>query len=195
MKFSLESALSDIGIDSGTLDLIKGSRLVAGSYITTETKGLAELDAALAKLPEHIARKTLKKAVAEGCELIRLRAVSLAPYDDYGKEAKKRRGSKASSQRTQHLKDGILKYVKTQDFGQNGCRIRGLIGLEKNPKNLSVYYGRFIEYGFGHYPDGTPIPAHPFMRPAFDEMKYAAVEIVKARLATGIQEAAKELNK
>jgi HK97 gp10 family phage protein len=180
--FSITNLISQMGINSDLQAKLSGSHAIAGKMITVKTTGLAELDHALAELPGRVARTTLKDAIADASELFRARSAELAPYDDYHKHGI----------RTRHLKDGILKQVKVVLHGQS-ARVTGKVGLEKSPKDQSVFYGRFIEFGFGHFPDGRAIDARPFMRPAFEEMKMKAIDVVKSQLASGIEAAAREL--
>jgi HK97 gp10 family phage protein len=179
---SLTGILSAWGVDPGTMKLLNGSYSIAGSTISVDVQGLAELEIALGELPDKIAKGTLVKAITAAGELFRARASELAPYDDYTPNVRNK----------MHLKEGILKKIKTTYRGVQGATVQCLIGLDK-AKGESVFYGRFIEMGWLHI-GGKHIPAHPFMRPAFEEKKTEALALVVSELLIGVEAAARELH-
>jgi HK97 gp10 family phage protein len=181
---TLSSALSEMGIDSGTQRLLAGSHSVAGSYITTRVQGLAELEAALDALPERLAKKTLVAAVRDASTLFQERAQQLAPYDAgviIGHPA----------WRTMHLRDGIKVAVSTRYLGAAGAEVQGAIGLDKK----HVFFGRFLEFGWITARGKQQVSARPFMRPAWESMKQAALDLFSSRLGAGIAAAAQELHR
>jgi HK97 gp10 family phage protein len=179
---SLGSLLTDMGIDGGTQKLLSGSRQIAGSYVTTEVQGLAELERALDALPEKVAKKTLIDAVRDAAELFRVRAASGAPYDpDVAIGHPK--------WRTLHLREGILKKIMVTNLGAAGSRVRGEVALDKK----HAFFGRYIEFGWITARGGKQIAPHPFMRPAFEAMKDPALALFEVRLRAGIEAAAREL--
>jgi HK97 gp10 family phage protein len=173
----LMSLLSQAGASPESLRLLTGSHMVAGQTITVQVQGLAELEVALDALPDKVAKGVLTKAVDAGGELMRIRAVELAPVDEYGRFTRTKT----------HLKDGIKKQMITHYDGVRGALVECRIGLTKE-----VFYGRFLEFGWSHYPDGGKIPARPFMRPAFEESKTEVLELVKTMVALGVEAAARE---
>lgn len=193
---SLESLFSEFGIDGATQKLLSGSRTIAGSYVTTNVQGLAELERALDALPEKVAKKTLIDAVRYATELFRARAAVFAPYDPAAKLGHPK-------WRSMHLRDGILKKIMVTNLGAAGARVRGEVALDKD----HVFFGRLVE--FGHISAGpvrrsihggkevgqgeTQIPAQPFMRPAFEAIKDVALASFEVRLREGIEAAAREL--
>ena len=179
---SLSSALSEMGIDGGTQKLLGGSRTIAGSYVTTEVQGLAELERALDALPEKVAKKTLINAVRDAAELFRARAAIGAPYDPSVIMGHPK-------WRTMHLRDGILKKITVTNLGAAGARVRGEVALDKQ----HAFYGRFLEFGWITARGGKQVAPHPFMRPAFEAMKDVALAWFQVRLREGIEAAAREL--
>jgi HK97 gp10 family phage protein len=193
---SFSSVLADMGIDGGTQKLLAGSHTWANSYVTTEVKGLSELDAALGALAEKVAKKSLLDAMRGAAALFQASAKGLAPYDPdvaFGHP----------KWRTMHLRDGILKKIKMVSLGAAGARIYAVVGLDKD----HVFFGRIVE--FGHItaggirrakhgskyvgPGETQVAPHPFMRPAFETMKGPALSLFEFRLREGIEAAAREL--
>jgi len=179
---TLTQMLSSLGLDSNVQRLVSGSHL-EGVTVSAELSGLAELDRALDELPDRVARRTLFRAVNDGAEIIRRRCIELAPY-----------GAKtADSTSPLHLKDAIIKQMRVRGQGVKGASVQCRIGLDTK-KGESVFYGRFIEFGWTHT-GGKAIPAHPFMRPAFDETKGRALQEIILALAIGVESAARSLAK
>lgn len=171
---SIADIVSSVGIPSKLQGLLSGSHLEARNTVTTTVKGFAELEAALNKLPDEIAKKVLVAAVTEGTETFRQRAMELAPYDTEKKEG-------------MHLIDGIRKEIRTGSHGVKGGWVHGKVGLHPD-----VFYGRFIEFGWDT-PAGTKVQAQPFMRPAFDGQRDRVVVVISQRLEAGIAAACREL--
>jgi HK97 gp10 family phage protein len=180
---TFSSMLSDMGIDSGTQQLLSGSHAVTGSYVKTQVKGLAELEHALDALPETLARKVLVGAVTDASELFRATAESLAPENldvRFGHP----------EWRTLHLNEGIKKAITVQYLGAAGARIRGEIALDKK----HAFFGRFVEFGHLTRSKSQTAPI-PFFRPAWESMKEAALGLFQSRLAAGVASAAAELRR
>ena len=143
---------------------------------TFSITGLADLEKRLQDFPDKLARNVLRKAMASGAAVIRDEARRLAPKDTGEmardimiKRAKQTKGSNG---------------FEYQVFVRTGKKSR-LAGKKRNVSRDSFYW-RFQEFGT------SKMPAHPFMRPAFDAKKEAAVEAIRDRLAAEIEnEAAK----
>lgn len=118
----------------------------------------------------------MRGAMAAGAVIIRNEARQLAPKDTGElikdiliKRAKQTRGT-----------NGLEYHV----FVRTGKKSR-LAGKKRNVSRDSFYW-RFQEFGT------SKMPAHPFMRPAFDKKKEEAAEAIRAYLAARIEkEAAK----
>ena len=142
-------------------------------------KGLKELRAALLELPKGIARNVLRGAVGAGAAVVRVEAKARAPLYT---------GTVAAG----HPPPGTLKkaiYQKQIREKSNDQQQTFFVGVRqgrhaRNSKKglLDAFYGRFIEFGTSKY------VAHPFMRPAFDTKKEAAVQAIKDYLAKRIPE-------
>ena len=180
----VSSFIEKMGIDRSLQRQLSGSHNIAGSWVTSEVQGLAELERNLNELPEKIARGVLRKAVTDASELFRARAAGGAPYDP------RPRSGKGRAWKTMHLRDAILKQITTRFQGVKGATIRGKVGLDKK----HAFYGRFIEFGWTHV-GGKQIPARPFMRTAWEAMKGVALALFETRLRTGIEAAARELHR
>lgn len=174
---SLADIVSAIGIPTELQRQMTGSHYEGGVTATTRVQGLTELEAALEQLPEKVARGALVKAMTDATEAFRQRAVELAPYDPNKKDG-------------MHLVDGIRKQMRVGSNSVKGAWVHGKVGLHPD-----VFYGRFIEFGWTSAQSGRSVPAHPFMRPAFDEERYRALAIVSQQLAAGIETAARELHR
>ena len=131
--------------------------------------GLSDLAAALRELPLRIGRNVLRRAVSSAAAVIRDEARQRAPV--LTGEMKRDIQIKRERVRT----DVIALYSV---FVRAGKKSR-LAGKGRNVDKDS-YYWRFVEFGT------SKMAAHPFMRPAFETKKMAAVEAIKASLTEGI---------
>lgn len=157
---------------------------------TVEIKGLAELDKALQELPKRIAKNALRAAVWAGAAVVRDRAKDMAPvYHGKVSEGHPPPGTlrRAIAQRRSQsdstaTRETVLVYVRQAVNGSVGQK-----GV-KAYSRTDGYYWRWVEFGT------STQAAHPFMRPAFEASKEAAVEAMAAKLAARIQDEAVALN-
>jgi HK97 gp10 family phage protein len=141
--------------------------------------GLKELQAALTALPERIAKNVLRGAVNAGATVVREEAKARAPVSS-GPVSKG------------HPPPGTLKralYQKQIPEKSSAVLQTYFVGVrqgksaKKTKKGvIDAYYARFIEFGT------SKMAAHPFMRPAFEAKKDAAVQAIKAYLEKRIPE-------
>lgn len=157
-------------------------------------QGLAQLSALLKALPEKLAQKHLRAAVAAGAKLIRNDARSRSPVSS-GPKAK---GAPASGT----LKKSIImksipekSHLERQTFyvlAKRGKKLQKVTRRRKGKSttvNLDAYYWRFVEFGTKY------MAAQPFMRPAFEMQKKAAVDAIAARLKSGLEQTVSELKR
>jgi len=149
-----------------------------GDIVTIKLDGIPELELALKNIRGPELRKATVKAVRNGAEVIRAQAAANAPYDtgvnNLFPESHKKAGEAA------HLKDNITVTVSTDALEGT---VRARIGL-----HWRVWYGRLVEFGHtlavrSHksgkrwvYKVIGRVAAKPFMRPAFDTKKEAAIQ-------------------
>ncbi len=139
-------------------------------------QGLRELQVALKALPQGIARNVLRGSVNAGATVIRKEAQSRAPVS----EGPKRAGQSPAGT----LKRSV--YQKQVRELSSLVKQTFIVGVRKGKKyrnqgkkgNLSqdAWYARFVEFGT------SKMAARPFMRPAFEAKKGAAVAAIKAYL-------------
>lgn len=166
--------------------------------------GFKELAAALRELPENISKNILRSAVAAGAAEIRMEAKSNALRI-------KRSGTLARAIYQKQIQE--LSDQEKQTFfvgARHGKRYqhRGKKGL-----SADAYYAPFVEFGhFTRQPGSAKrlrktnrgevanpllafqvrtgqvkwVPPNPFLRPAFDTKKEAAVEAIAKKLADRI---------
>ena len=171
-----------------------------------EIKGLDELLKALGSLPERFEKSIMKGAIRAGSNVIAAEAKALVPVAPPNEENARlyggRRGLLKASIRVMspdYLPNG---YVK------GGVRAGGDVKGTKRKAAGDAYYAHFVEYGtaphkimaakgkrlaIGGAPVGTSVmhpgaKAKPFMRPALDAKREAAMravaEYIRNRLAT-----------
>jgi len=178
----MSDLLAAIGIDPALERQLTGSQWTGRASVTTQVQGLAELEAALDALPKKLAGGALRQAVEEATELVRQRAIEVAPYDasDRHRPAWKKR----------HLQDSILKTIEMSSTSVAGSWIRGKIGLLHD-----AFYGRILEFGWTPAGGREKIEGRPWMQGAFDDEKYRAIVVFETRLSSGLEAAARELHR
>lgn len=172
--------------------------------IALEIPGLDDMLRELRELPTAIRVKVLRNVVASGAAVIRREAVRLAPASTDAGPVKPQAG---------HPPPGTLKRAIYQTRMTQLCtptdevwKVDVRHGKQarsskrgKSTANLDAYYAMWVEFGhFTRVPHSMTktakaagralgvaryVPAHPFMRPAFETQSAAALEAMRAKLA------------
>lgn len=156
-------------------------------------EGLEDLrDVLLNKLPQSLQGKAMQKTLALAAKPIVATAKSLAPV------------------RSGRLKRAIYSYRDRDSTKTREARLVSVRnGRRFQKSDRDAYYWKFVEFGhasikakrtksLGNETAGffgkevTAIPARPFMRPAFEQNKYKAIDIVKTELTGQIDKVAKQ---
>lgn len=156
---------------------------------TVKVEGLRELrEALLRKVPAEMQGKVLQSALTAGARPIIKDAQSRAP------------------QKTGRLRRAI--YSVRDRVASNGVFEQRAVTVRQGKRagQRDAYYWRWIEFGRGVVERsrgalGTPekgffgrevkaTPARPFLRPAFENRKGEALEVIRKRLAKAIEKAA-----
>lgn len=144
-------------------------------------EGLTELKAALAELSNEVATKIGVAADRKAANLMKDAMVAIAPYNPKG------------SIRSRTSKAGVV--TKT-DYGhlRDNIRVRRARATTDNKVVFNIntgnaFWGYFLEYGT------VNMSARPFMRPAFDAFKGAAIDVQINELKVGIERVAKRVKK
>jgi HK97 gp10 family phage protein len=167
--------------------------------------GLRELNTALTRLADDVARKHVRGAVAAGARIIRDAAVRNVPV----RTGKLRRAiySKWIAAASGRDRQTFLVSVRRGKNFQSKKR-QNKRGRTVTTRDNDAYYWTWIE--FGHVATGPTrigggsvrrararsalksagrfVPPRPFLRPAFEANKTAAIEAVRAELAKRIVE-------
>jgi HK97 gp10 family phage protein len=151
--------------------------------------GLKELQAALKELPQCIARNVLRGAVAAGAAVIRTEAKARAPVS-------------TGDARAGHSPPGTLKraiYQKQIRELSSPVKQTFYVGVrrgkqyrhqgKKGKLSRDAYYAKFVEFGT------AKMAARPFMRPAFEAKKGAAVQAIQEYLARRIPQEVDKLRR
>jgi len=133
--------------------------------------GLRELEEALKRLPEAVAKKVLRKSVRAGAKLVVDEARANVPVDT----GLTRRAIAARGGRSRYANSVINVGVLS-----SGAKARRYIKI-KGVKVDVPYYWKYLEFGTKN------APAQPFLRPAFEAQKTAAVEAIKQALAENLE--------
>lgn len=128
---------------------------------SVQIEGLRELEAALANLPKATAKNVLRRVLKKAAAGTLADAQSKAPRDTGG------------------LSKSIIMGVKTRRHGG------GLFIGPSYKRGDSGRHGHLLEFGT------VNMPAQPFMRPAWDANKDAALASITNDLGTEIDKAAK----
>lgn len=150
-----------------------------------QLQGFKELAAALREMPEKIAEKVLRSAVASGASEVKKEVVRRAPTLSGALKVNVffKRERTETSQRQVYIvgvKRGQAKYAKTK----KNVRL-GRAGKTYN-NDGGTFYWKFAEFGTSRQ------PAKPFVRPAFESQKNKAIERIRERLDAGIQKIARD---
>ncbi|KQQ89925.1 hypothetical protein ASF77_23390 [Massilia sp. Leaf139] len=144
-------------------------------------EGFKELAENLKKLGPRLAKNGLRAATSAGAALIRNEARNLAPVDTG--EMKR----DIQIKREREVRGGELVTASYSVYTRGGKKSR-LSGKARNVDKDSFYW-KFVEFGT------AKMPAQPFMRPAFDAKKVAAVEAIGEKLDERIQAHAADLGR
>ena len=159
------------------------------SDFSVQIQGLSELNQALSELPQRLARNVLRGSVAAGAAVIR-------------REARERAPRYAGQVAAGHPPPGTL---KRSIYSAQARRLSSLlqqvyhVGVvsgkrvkksgRKSGRAPNAYYWRFVEFGT------VKMAARPFLRPAFEAKKMAAVEALRAYMAERIPREVAQLAK
>lgn len=151
--------------------------------------GFKELAAALRELPERVARNDLRAAVNAGASVVKKAAIAKAPEDTGALKAnlyqKQIREQSGPMRQTFYVgvRRGVAKYANTK-----ANRRSGKAGTAYKTDG-TTWYWRLVEFGT------SKMAAKPFLRPAFESQKEAAVKAIGDKLDERIQKHAKDLAK
>jgi HK97 gp10 family phage protein len=150
-------------------------------------KGLSELSAALKELPNRIARNALRQSVARGAVVIRDEAKTRAPVSTTPPApGDPLPGTLKRSIVIKHDKDRSSLTSQTYVVAvRHGKKYRNQ--GKKGNRSQDAYYWRWVEFGT------VKMAARPFMRPAFEAQKEAAVQEITRVLAERIAQEAQTL--
>lgn len=140
--------------------------------------GFKELAAAMRELPERVAKNALRSAVGAGAAEIRKEAKLHAPVDT---------GRLKASIYQKQIREASGQYKQVFFVGARNGPKRKKGG--KKDYSQSAWYWRFAEFGT------AKMAARPFLRPAFESKREAAVTAIGQKLDARIQAYATELAK
>jgi HK97 gp10 family phage protein len=172
---------------------------------SVKVTGLRELNDALAKLADDVAIKYARGAVAAGAAVIRDAARENVPV----RSGKIKRAIYSKWIREQSSRERQSFFVSVRRGKAYKSRQRvSKKGRKTTTKDLDAYYWTWVE--FGHIATGagnkikgganrrantraklkasgaTFVPPRPFMRPAFEQNKFKAIEAIRSELSKRI---------
>lgn len=159
--------------------------------------GFRELDAALGELPKAISRGVLHRTLRKAAEPIAEEARHLAPVDEGDLEesisvSTRIKNKVGGAEFSAVLRSGGTKAEAVQAL-RDARRAAGGAGsfaeVFVGPAVPQGFHAHFVEFGTEH---SAP---QPFMRPAWDSRKDAALVIMKEELGNEIIRAARRLGK
>lgn len=150
----------------------KSRRLAASKRNSVNVDGLRELGEAMRELGAEVSQKIAHRMVSKAARMVRDEAKRLAPVrTGFMKQniiVKKMR--KSETDLTSEYRMGVRKYkLKYADTKYNVRKRRAgtYYGVD------DAYYWRYLEFGT------VKMAPKPFMRPAFDNNRMRAVEVMK----------------
>jgi len=146
--------------------------------------GLRELEIKLAQLPAKLEQRIIRQAVAAGARVIQREARSRAPMSiaphilrSYASAVFKKY---TSGQFGTWVTPGNLKRMIRVRVDKS--RTRGYaVTYEVYVKNKDAWYWKFVEFGT------VKMSAKPFMRPAFETMKLAAINEIENQIKSRME--------
>lgn len=146
-------------------------------------EGGAELARALRELPEEMAKKHLRKSVVRAARLVRNAARRSPAFND--RTGRLRRNIIIKFVREESNPQKVTYFVLVRS-GKRFQRMRkgapkGFVG-PMNLVNNDAYYWRFVEFGT------AKMSPRPFLRPAFENNKEAAVDAIVDQLKKGLDQ-------
>lgn len=150
--------------------------------------GLRELQAALKELPDRVAKNALRASVYAGAKIVRDDAKQRAPiFTGPVSQGHPPPGTLKKAVIMKQIPEQSGKFRQTFYVAVRHGKKYQKVG--KKEINRDAFYWRFVEFGTAN------MAARPFMRPAFESQKLAAVEAIKAKLADRIEEEAQKLGR
>lgn len=185
---------------------------MASDYVEVKIHGLKELDAALKQFPEQLQKLALTQAVRAGADVVVRGAKARAPvaekphffypYVSRGKRAlltgfqggriKASARATAGEKGRVEIQPGLIRRsIRAWRVKSESATVMFRVGPRKKGKGYEndPWYWRFLEYGTKY------AAARPFLRPAFDEGKFAVIMAMKMQLEASIDRIAKRLFK
>lgn len=156
-------------------------------YKSVHIEGLRELTRALKELPDRVAKNGLRSAVYAGARVIQTEARQRAPVAE--KPTRPNQPKPGTLRRAiimKHLREQSGRHRQVFAITvRRGKKYRN----QGKKKNLSqdAWYWHFIEFGT------IKMAARPFLRPALESKRLAAVAAIKDKLADRIQQEANRL--
>lgn len=151
----------------------------------TEVNGLKELGEALKEFGGTVAKRYLTRATFKAALVFKEAAIQKAPVRSGAmRDAIAIFRRRAADANTARYLVGVRKIRYSRKEKQ---ALRVLRGANQRAQVIGdAYYWRFVEFKTSRNKGG-----HPFLRPAFEEKKQAALETFKSSLADGVEKAAK----
>jgi len=149
--------------------------------------GFEDFKRQLAELPGRVGRNVLRGAVNAGASVIRKEAVLRAPqYTGSVQAGHPPSGTLKKSIYQKQIAE--LSSAVQQTFFVGWRQGREVQAVKRGTKivNLDAYYGHMVEFGT------VKMPAKPFLRPAFEAKKDAAIEAMRAYMAERIPKEVKK---
>ena len=147
-----------------------------------EVKGLRELGEALKNFGPVLAKKYLRRATYEAAKVIEADAESRAPVRTGTLKSKIAIFRRKSDENSAMYAVGV-RPVKLSRKVKKVLRILRKANGTRTSIDGDAFYWRFLEFGT------AKMAARPFLRPAFEAQKAAAIDAFAKSLADGVEKA------
>lgn len=160
---------------------------------TVQVKGLSELLKNMEQLPRELVSKRgglVRSALFKAAKTVRDEAKQRAPRDTGALQANVVTVRDKDPQATGASERYAVTVKKKRWTGKAKAKAKKTAGGKIDyRKSGDAFYWRFVEFGT------SKMRAQPFLRPAFESQKDAALDEFKQSLATGIQRTVRKMNK
>jgi len=164
--------------------------MASGIKFDMQLEGLKELQAAMRELPAQMQRGATRKALMSGAKVTRVQAKATSAWADDSGFLREAIVSYAVKKNEHEYTDQVRIGVKRRRTKKPSRKLSGAGARRQRrqtKKIVTPYYWRYLEFGTSR------MAARPFMRPAFESTKAAAVRRIGERLREGVEEAAQKV--
>jgi HK97 gp10 family phage protein len=158
--------------------------------VQIKTEGFKELVSSLRALEDELRTKILGTATLQAAKVVQEDAKRRAPVLQKP-DRRRRAGTLRDAIKTGRMRDRNIDGAAARVYvrmlsGKKVSEFKGRTGRSSTENPDDPFYARFVEYGT------SKIRAKPFLRPAFESQRGAAIDKMRSSTKMGLQNAARK---